>query len=128
MTKTSPCKPVCRDVLDPDFDRLNEPAGYDPTYNYVGSDYLKRKFGIALKRNFCGKDINPAAWLHDIDFGEKQKSRADFRRDNRTFRQNIARILASEPDPHYFAAWFLSWFHWLGVSNVFAWIDYWTCK
>lgn len=127
MIKTCPMPPVCRDVLDPDFAKKNEPAGYDPTYNYVGSDYLKQKFGIALKREFCGTDLNPAAFLHDVDFRDG-KGFWDFVKANREFRRNIAKLIAAPPKPNTWAAWLIAWFHWIGVSNVLALINYWTCK
>lgn len=127
MPTLCPARPICRNVLHPDFDRLNIPAGYDPTYNYVGSQWIKTHFGVALKREFCGSDINRAAWLHDCDFSSGHTF-WDFFRANRTFRKNIQRLLAAPPNPHPWAAMFIAWFHWIGVSNALALVDYWLCK
>lgn len=116
---------LCRDVLDPDFAVKNAPFGYDPNYNYAGSDYIKQHYGIALKRFWFGVDLNPCFWLHDRDF-ERGLTIHAFDDANDTMRDNIAKSLRSHG--HRIAALFVGWFHWLGVESLPALIDYLLCK
>lgn len=122
-------KPICRNVLDPRFAQLNWRSGYDPTYNYVGSDFIKRRYGIALKRLWWGADINPAAWLHDCDFRDG-KTFWQFLKANFRFRKNVIKLIAAKMKTRKgkIAARVVGWLHWAGVENVFALFDYYLCK
>lgn len=128
-------QPVCRDVLDPRFDELNAAAGYDPAYNYVGSDWIQQHWHIELERHFLGADINRAAWLHDRAY-EAGRTVADWDRANDEFRDNVIKLIGAAGQSRWRvlrwarigAAHTIGWLHWLGVESAPALVDYWLCK
>ena len=113
--------PECADVLDPDFAATNAAAGYDPNYDFVGSDYIYQRYGIAFSRVWFGADINPAAFLHDkaYDCGHTV---SDFNAANLVFEANVHILI--EAKGHPWLAFWAGWVGWLGVSSLPSLINY----
>jgi len=127
-------KKVCWDVLDPDFDaknqnigidKNNKPISYDSNYDYVGSDWIYKHFGVGLKRYFCGADINRAAFLHDIRY-ELGTGFGDFDFANDQLRNDIVKLISAAGHPYW--ARVIGWMHFFGVQSIPAWIDYKTFR
>ena len=119
-----PIDPICVDVLDPLFDEKNAPAGYDPAYDYVGSDWVYRNFKIGLIRHFGKTDINRAAWLHDRAY-ESAHTLAAWNEANATFRRNVIKLMAANGHP--LLGRVIGDLHYLGVESIPALIDWMFC-
>lgn len=115
----------CLNVLDPNFAAINGAYGYDPAYNYVGSDVIYQKFGIGLERHFLGADINGAAWKHDRSYSSG-KTVAEWDAANDEFREDIIKLITAAGHP--FWARIIAWGHFVGVESLPGLADYLWCK
>jgi hypothetical protein len=128
-------EPICRDVLSPDFERLNAPAGYDPNHNYVGSEWLYQHWHIALEQHFCGVSINRAAWLHDQAY-DVARTMGDWDEANDVFRDDVIKLIAHGSTSRWRivrwgrvgVAYAVGWLHFVGVESAPALLDWWLCR
>jgi hypothetical protein len=124
LAPTAFIPPACDDVLNPDFAELNAAAGYDPGYDYGGSDWIYRHTGVAIKRYWFGSDINPAFWIHDKRY-DHATTVEEWDAANDEFRDNVAKLIQAHGHP--WLAWCAGWLGWLGVQSLAGLIDFYLC-
>lgn len=111
------------DVLSPTFEKEN--PDYKPDYDYVGSDFLYQKLGIALPNAICGVNFNRCAFVHDYRFSNGTTT-TDFNAANKEFKDNIQKTFSAGGHPYI--GFLVSHIDYWGVSSLVAYLDFRFCK